>query len=202
MPETCPFCPANLTATVLWENAAYRIIADQYPLCSGHVLVISQAHYPSHMHAPLEQLGEFEAAQAQARRFLYEVFGRASFYENGNTPQQDVHHAHLHGLPFTALLPDGLIDLDLVQSMTGWQAVRQRCEQEGSYTYLESGAGRFLLQDQENILTLLNIIRKQVAAQVGTEIDTGSGELKRSGAETTVHTIQLWQAWAQTTNRA
>jgi len=141
MPDPCPFCPPTFSAHTLWENDCYRIIADQYPRCTGHLLIISKPHYPCHMHAPSHHMTEFEAAQQHARRFLYDVFGKASFMENGNI-HQEVRHAHLHSVPITLLLPEFWLDEGLVQSISDWPAVRQQYEKAGHYTYIETGAGR------------------------------------------------------------
>ena len=196
MPDSCRFCPPNLTAPTLWENAAYRIIADQFPICVGHILVISKNHYPCHMHAPIAQMAEFETAQHQARRFLYDIFGRASFMENGSI-NQEVPHAHLHSLPFTLLLPDSWLEEGILQSVAGWQAVRQKYEQVGHYSYAESGAGRCVLQDDENYPLVLNLVRSQLVTQTEAQMSQGKTALKRSGADMTADTIRLWQAWAQ-----
>lgn len=197
MPDSCPFCHPNFTANSLWENAQYRIIADQYPLCVGHILLISKTHYSSHMHAPIEQRNELEAAQHQARQFLYDNFGKVSFYENGNTTHQDVPHAHLHGVPFSVSIPDNWLEQGFLQRAASWQAVWQECERVGHYTYFETDAGRFTLQNEDKHELLLNTIRAQLAMQTEAEIDRGTGAMKRGSAEMVTRTIQCWRAWAQ-----
>lgn len=197
MSDPCPFCPPNMTASTLWENAQYRIIADQYPLCVGHILLISKTHYPSHMHAPIEQLNELEAAQHQARQFLHDNFGKVSFYENGNTIHQEVPHAHLHAVPFAVSMSDGWLEQGVLQQATSWQAVWQECERVGHYTYFETNARRFVLQNDDQYELLLNAIRPQLTMQTGAEIDRSTGEMKRGSAEMVTRTIQRWQAWNQ-----
>ena len=189
-----------MTAHSLWENARYRIIADQYPLCVGHILLISKIHYPSHMHAPMEQLNELAEAQEQARQFLRDHFGRVSFYENGNNLHQEVPHAHLHGIPFTVSLPEHWFERGLLQRAANWQAVWQECERVGHYSYFETDTGRFTLQDDDQYEALLTTIRPQLAMQTEAEIDRGTGQMKRGSVEMVERTIQFWQAWAQRGN--
>jgi diadenosine tetraphosphate (Ap4A) HIT family hydrolase len=197
MSASCPFCHPDIKTNFLWENAAYSIIADQYPLCVGHILLISKTHHPSHMHAPIGQLNELEAAQVQARQFLRDHFGKVSFYENGNTIHQEVPHAHLHAVPFTVSIPADWLEQGLLQRAANWQAIWQECERAGHYTYFETDAGQFVLQNDDQYELLLNMLRHQLATQTGAEIDRSTGEMKRGSAEMVTRTIQCWQAWAQ-----
>src|SRR5689334_3730847 len=98
--DPCPFCVRD-QSLVLWESEHYAIMADAFPRTAGHVLLVTKDHYASHMHAPVEWTAELEDALALARRFLTDIFGAASFLENGAT-RQEVPHAHLHGVPFAA----------------------------------------------------------------------------------------------------
>ncbi len=149
------------------------------------------------MHAPVEQLNELEAAQDQARQFLRAQFGRVSFYENGNTIHQEVPHAHLHGVPFSVSMPEHWLEQGLLQRAANWQAVWQECERVGGYTYFETDAGQFVLQNDDQYELLLNTLRPQLVLQAGAEIDRGTGEMKRGSTEMVIRTIQRWQAWAQ-----
>jgi len=195
MLSECPFCRPEIVALSLWESTHYRIMADQYPRCVGHILLLSKAHYLSHMHAPAEHLHELEIAQGQARRFLLDNFGKASFLENGGI-HQEVPHAHLHGVPFALSVPSHWIERGLLTRVEKWEDVWQERERTGHYCYVETSAGRFILRQHEEYSTLLHEIRSQLVLQTAAEIDPVLGVLKRSGQETMKETIRIWKAWA------
>lgn len=196
MPAPCPFCRPDIAEVMLWENAPYRIVADAYPLCVGHVLILSKAHYRSHMEAPLEQLGALEEAQGQVRRFLLATFGQAAFFEHGGL-RQEVAHAHLHGLPFTLSALASGVATGLLRSVEGWEVVWQKCVRIGHYLFVETVEGPFLLARDDGYGALMQAIREQMVAQAAGQVDPASGRLKRGGREMVQETMRLWQAWAR-----
>jgi diadenosine tetraphosphate (Ap4A) HIT family hydrolase len=197
MLNVCPFCRTEITTASLWENTHYRVVADEYPRCIGHLLVLSKAHYPSHMHAPIEQLSELEFAQCQARQFLLDNFGRASFLENGGV-RQEVPHAHLHSVPVTASIPPSWIERGILKRVEHWRDVWREREQTGHYCYVETAEGRFVLRGDSEDELLLNEMRSQVIAQTTAEIDPETGALKRGDRDMVTETIRVWKTWAQT----
>ena len=156
----CPFCLRD-PALVLWSSAHYSVLADAFPRTAGHVLLVTNDHYASHMHAPAAWAAEFEAAQALVQRFLVEVFGSATFLENG-AARQEVPHAHLHGVPFAARVPPEWVTAGIVRVVDSWEAVRRDCERRGSYVVLETPAARYLLARDADYGRLLYAIRTQI----------------------------------------
>jgi len=193
MLDTCPFCVRD-PALVLWESDHYSVLADAFPRTAGHVLLVTNDHLASHMHAPAAWTAELEAAQALVRRFLVEVFGAATFLENGGA-RQEVPHAHLHGVPFAARVPPDWLTSGVLRAVDDWDAVRRECERRGAYVLLETPAGRYLLARDADYGRLLYTIRKQIVDQTPAEFDPNAGELLRGGPGMVAHTVGLWQTW-------
>jgi diadenosine tetraphosphate (Ap4A) HIT family hydrolase len=189
----CPFCVRD-PALVLWESAHYCVLADAFPRTAGHVLLVTKDHLASHMHAPAAWTAELGAAQAVVRRFLLEVFGTATFLENG-AARQEVPHAHLHAVPFAAHVPPGWVSSGIVRRVGDWEAVRRECERCGAYMLLETAEGRYLLADDADYGRLLYLVRKQIVDQTPAEFDPAAGELLRGGPGMVAHTVGLWQTW-------
>ncbi len=189
----CPFCVRD-PALVLWASEHYSVLADAFPRTAGHVLLVTNDHYASHMHAPAAWTTELEAAQTLVRRFLVDVFGAASFLENGGA-RQEVPHAHLHGVPFAARVPPDWLLTGVVRRVDDWDVVRRDCERRGSYMLLETPAGRYLLARDADYGRLLYTVRKQIVDQTPAEFDPAAGELLRGGPGMVAHTVGLWQTW-------
>jgi diadenosine tetraphosphate (Ap4A) HIT family hydrolase len=194
-PGGCAFCRADVLAQTLWECDHYHVLADGYPRCVGHVLLVTREHHRSHMHAPAAWMAEFQAAQERVRRFLRDTFGRAAFYENGGR-RQEVPHAHLHGLPFEPVLPPEWLEEGGLGPIRGWEEARQECERSGYYFYLEGGAGRYLVPI-ESYKRVLGETRAQLLAQTEARLDPRTGRMARGGPEMVERTAQLWREWSQ-----
>ncbi len=191
--DPCPFCVRD-PALVLWESEHYCLLADAFPRTAGHVLLVTKDHFASHMHAPEAWTEELDAAQALVRRFLIEVFGSATFLENGGA-RQEVPHAHLHGVPFAAQVPPDWLLTGVLRLVDDWDAVRRECERRGAYALLETPAGRYVLGRDEDYGRLIYAVRRQIVAQTPAEFDPNAGELLRGGPGMVAHTVGLWQTW-------
>lgn len=191
--QGCAFCRPGVEREALWESVHYRILADEYPRCAGHVLLVTRPHMASQMSAPREWMPEFHEAQERIRRFLIETFGAAAFYENG-AARQEVPHAHLHGLPFTPEVPEGWVAAGYVERIPDWEAARQEFERAGYYFYLEAGGERYLVRRYKFVLKR---VRGQLVGQTEARLDAETGEMVRGGADVVARTIQLWQRWSK-----
>jgi len=192
--DGCPFCHPRVPQTALWESEHYRVIADEFPRCVGHVLLLTKAHSPCHAALMDGHEPEFLLAQARVRRFLHETFGAASFFEHGGGERQDVPHAHLHGFPLAATLPPPLRDNSGLQPVRDWLDVRQEWVQSGHYVYVETGEGRFLIPDACYDL-LLDDLRHQLATQTEATIDPRTRMLVRLEPAVADRTRQTWKEW-------
>ena len=192
MLDPCPFCVRD-PSLVLWESDHYSVLADAFPRTAGHVLLVTKEHLPSHMHAPAAWTAELDTAQALVRRFLTEVFGAASFLENGGA-RQEVPHAHLHGVPFAAQVPPEWLADGVLRPADDWEVVRRDCQRRGYYALLETPAARYLLARDADYGRLLFAMRRQIVAQTPAELGP-AGELLRGGPGMIANTIGLWQTW-------
>ena len=111
----------------LWETLHYRIIADEFPRCVGHVLLLAKEHFPAHAAVPIAHEEEFDLARAHMRRFLQDRFGAATFVEHGGGSRHYVPHAHLHGYPFAADVPLHLREPGGtgIRPIAGWRDARE-----------------------------------------------------------------------------
>ncbi len=190
----CPFCEPNITAPILWENEYYRISPDEYPRCTGHLLVISKAHQHKHMSVPLARLPILEHAKHQAYRFLSDVFGKASFLENGEN-YQEILHAHLHCLP----IAPSITKTSILHQIKSLDEVWFEYEKVGNYCYLETATGRFIVSQNSEYVTLLAEIRTQITKQTNAQVDRSTGGLLRGRPQMVKETVQLWKEWCQKT---
>jgi diadenosine tetraphosphate (Ap4A) HIT family hydrolase len=191
--ESCAFCRPDPHRQPLWESEHYRVLADEYPRCAGHVLLVTREHLPSQMHAAAAWMPEFQEAQERVRRFLVETFGHAAFYENGGA-KQEVPHAHLHGLPLDPAVPDEWLEAGDLRRIAGWEEARKECERAGFYFYLETAAGTFLVR-RKSYKPVLRGIRGQLIGQTEAALDPGTGKMARGGPEMVARTAELWHQW-------
>jgi diadenosine tetraphosphate (Ap4A) HIT family hydrolase len=189
----CPFCSPE-PDLVLWSGEHYTILADAFPRTAGHLLITTREHFASHMHAPAEWLAELEAAQDQARRFLVDVFGAASWLENGGR-RQEVAHAHLHGVPFAAHVPPEWLAEGVLRRVADWEGVRRALARDGAYVFVETAEGRFVLERDADYGRLLYEMRRQIVEQTPAEFDPAAGELLRGGPGMVEQTVGLWRTW-------
>jgi diadenosine tetraphosphate (Ap4A) HIT family hydrolase len=186
--ETCPFCRPD---DPLWEGQHYLVLADAYPRCAGHVLLVTREHLSSHMDAPPKWLEEFARAQDLVRAFLLATFGRAAFYENGGARQQ-VPHAHLHGLPFHPRVKRKWLKGGKLEAVAGWPEARREKEEAGRYFYLETADGSFLIREYAFVLKR---VRDQLFDQTEASVDPETGKMRRGGPEMVRRTREMWIDW-------
>ncbi|HTE20854.1 MAG TPA: HIT domain-containing protein [Armatimonadota bacterium] len=192
MSEDCAFCRPGIAARALWESEHYRVLADEYPRCAGHVLLVTKEHCSSHMHAPAEWMPEFRAAHERVRQFLLHTSGKAAFYENGGA-RQEVPHAHLHGLPFDPNIPAAWVREGSAELIGGWDAARREQEQAGYYFYLETGESIYLVRRYKYVLKR---VRAQLLEQTEARLEPSTGKMARGGAEMVERTRELWRRWS------
>jgi diadenosine tetraphosphate (Ap4A) HIT family hydrolase len=181
-----------MSQLALWSSEHYRLVADEYPRCVGHVLLITKAHLVGHMDAPGEWLAELSHAQEYVRRFLIDTFGEAGFWEHGG-PAKEVPHAHLHGLPVDIVLGAEWPEQGRVQRISDWSDVGTHHRETGNYVYAAGSDGAYLVLDEPGVLAE---IRRQFVRKLGLALDPGGG-LRRLGPDAVNHTREHWYSWVQ-----
>jgi diadenosine tetraphosphate (Ap4A) HIT family hydrolase len=82
------------------------------------------------MHAPEHDMEDFSAIQQQMRQFQLDQFGKVAFFENGGI-NQEVPHAHLHAMPLNLTIPEEMIEQGIFKRLSGWEEVREECQNTG-----------------------------------------------------------------------
>jgi diadenosine tetraphosphate (Ap4A) HIT family hydrolase len=190
--NVCPFCAEQIQAVTLWESEHYRVFADEYPRCVGHVLLITKTHVVGHADAPPTWLHELAQVQEHVTRFLQDTFGAASFWEHGGG-DKEVPHAHLHGVPVDMVLGSTWLNSGRARRVDGWPAVQRYRQDMGAYVYAAGRAGAYLVLDEPGVL---HEVRHQFVRQLGSALDAQGG-LHRHGPEVVARTRELWRDWAQ-----
>ena len=180
----------RIQALTLWESEHYRVFADEYPRCVGHLLLTTKEHLISHVDAPTNWFRELSDAQEHVRGFLLDTFGRASFWEHGGA-DKEVPHAHLHGVPVDVVLGPEWVDNRRARPIDGWLDVRSHREQTGNYAYGAGREGAYLVLDEPAVL---KEVRRQFVSQLGTALEPGGG-LRRHGPDVVRRTRELWHGW-------
>lgn len=95
------FCARTDTPNPLLETKDLFVVADRFPCCRGHILIIPKDHYRCWGAAPAEVLDQRERATELVSAFLKDTLGRDVLtWENG-IAGQEVPHAHRHVWPTT-----------------------------------------------------------------------------------------------------
>lgn len=167
------------------------MLADRFPRCVGHVLLITRDHCPSHMSVKRARLGEFQAGVNLVSRFLHDCFGRAAFYENGGK-RQEVPHAHLHGLPFEPQIDEQWVREGWLSPTDDWRGARKEWKRRGHYFYVATGGRGYLIHKYRKSL---DAIRRQLVDQTEARFDPDRRHMLRGGPETVCATQELWRRW-------
>ena len=193
----CPFCRPGLDRLALLASKHYVVIPDEYPRCTGHLLLVTRTHLIDHMDAPSTWMGDLEATQTRMRRFLLETFGRYSFLENGGH-RKEVPHAHLHGVP-VELSIDPVRFEGHVHQVESWDDLQRRAAGADRYAYVETSRARYFVPDDQ-YWPILNMIRSQTVAQTDGQFE--GDWLARFGPQVVARTRALWAAWEKRTPKS
>ena len=185
----CPFCRPGLDRLALLASKHYLVIPDEYPRCTGHLLLVTRTHLTDHLDAPSTWMHDLETSQASMRRFLLDSFGRYSFLENGGN-RKEVPHAHLHGVPVELSIDPARFEGQL-HEVGSWDDVRRRAAGADRYAYVETSFARYFVPDDQ-YWSILNLIRSQTVAQ--TEGQCEGDWLVRFGPQVVAGIRALWAA--------
>ncbi|MGI8550673.1 MAG: HIT family protein [Dehalococcoidia bacterium] len=192
---TCVFCTIGADqAPLLFQMPSLFVMPDKYPLCPGHILLISKEHLSCYGAASDFVLNELNGATVRVRQFLQEVYQtEAVAWENG-VAGQSVFHAHLHLIPCpNAAFPNEIDTYPEVRQIRSWQPVQEYFAEHGSYRYVEFGGGRRLMPGFSPARFLM---RRLLTREIGLG-ETSEGLLVRTTAPGEAFEVQRrWVAWA------
>lgn len=192
---SCVFCTRVGQPATLFETAALYAMPDKFPLCPGHILLISKAHLPCYGAADAATACELDEAVVRVEAFLaahYTSSGALFLWENG-VAGQTVPHAHLHllPLPFGGTPPALDREADAAR-IDGWAAVRDHFAQRGTYRYVAHAGGRWLLPGQSAAIGRL----QDLVARVTGLRHTSAGWLRTTTPEDVDEVARRWAAWS------
>ena len=105
MNTECPFCQTFGDRPILARTDYWTLAPDYYPICDGHLLVISNLHVCSF--ASIANSMPVQSFYNAVGQKYHRVYGSMILYEHGNatenrTDNPSVDHAHLHVLPWSS----------------------------------------------------------------------------------------------------
>jgi diadenosine tetraphosphate (Ap4A) HIT family hydrolase len=102
MSKTCIFCQLRNEERVIGECERTITFIDNYPVSSGHTLIIPKRHFPTYFEATDEELLALGKAVQNAKDILDKEFNADGYnigINNGLTAGQSVMHLHIHLIP-------------------------------------------------------------------------------------------------------
>jgi histidine triad (HIT) family protein len=99
----CTFCAivnGEVSATMVWSDAATAAFLDARPVFKGHVLIVPRAHVPTLTDLPASELPALFAAVQRIARAVEAGLGvDGTFVAMNNKVSQSVPHLHVHVVP-------------------------------------------------------------------------------------------------------
>lgn len=151
---TCFFCEENRFClnkelllpgddSIIYEDDNIYVTPDLFPLCLGHMLIITKEHHNSFGNVPLSV---YDSAE-KAKRYLFKnIFKFAPFivFEHGAVVEHSggscIDHAHIHMMPFTDDLKDMIESSDFIDTSAidaTYTNLNQLAEQGIAYIYYQ-----------------------------------------------------------------
>lgn len=101
--EGCPFCQASLNREVIIENEYSLAFLDEYPVSTGHTLVVARRHIDDYFKLSVtEQVGVDELLLIRRNQLLQEDSSIVGFnigVNCGKAAGQTIDHCHIHLIP-------------------------------------------------------------------------------------------------------
>lgn len=146
--QGCLFCdPFPAMHIISTEN--FNLLADTFPVVSGHLMISSKEHYGCAGEIPEELQAEFLALKHSIRQTIQAKHGNVIFYEHGragcclaNNPDgSKCEHFHLHALPVSIDITkylDATFDKIVMQD---YREIFENYYAYGNYLYFENAVG-------------------------------------------------------------
>lgn len=142
--KQCVFCDPEIKL-ILHETQNFYLLADPFPIYTGHLLIISKKHYADLGELSVAELNEFVELKEKVQSVLIRKFNtKGVCYEHGRaghclpTKASECHHFHFHIIPvcvdITPNLKENFYWLPSIQ----YSDVKQLHQQYGSYFLFET----------------------------------------------------------------
>lgn len=145
----CLFC-RPFEGMKIFDTAHFRVLADTFPVHSGHVMISSKDHWGCAGEVPSDLQVELSNLKDSVREIVQGLNGRAVFYEHGragcclalDANGQKCEHFHLHCVPADIDIRKPL-DQRFEQITLGkYSQIHDAFMEEGNYLYFEDADGQ------------------------------------------------------------
>jgi len=102
MSEECPFCELEAKRVINYGSNMWFVIRDNYPVNSGHSLVVLSRHEPDLFDVSSIEWGDLWGVLLDLQDDLRELTGCTAFNVGVNVGEaagQTVPHVHIHVIP-------------------------------------------------------------------------------------------------------
>jgi diadenosine tetraphosphate (Ap4A) HIT family hydrolase len=179
-----------MLSVLLEQGENFYTIAARFALFPGHILINSRTHLPCIGALPPAHLIELEQVRLLVRRFLFDEYGKASFWENGAS-YQHVPHMHLHGWPVQQELPPPA-QLQTWQPVSGIADLPAWYAKNGPYHYLQGELGNYVMRPGMEVFKFSS---PWLSRQSGNPLSPFGGIVRSGTEETTAALVAQWRAW-------
>lgn len=154
--RVCLFCEPNEGMTLL-ETDNFRLIADTYPITSGHFMLSTKAHFSSGGEVTKDLHEEFLYVKSLAKDIGLAMHEKCVFYEHGKAgschanSQEDVHceHFHMHCLPVSIDIHAKIAKHFQGIKMNSLVELFSNYQKYGSYLFFEDADGQMVYYPAE-----------------------------------------------------
>lgn len=175
----CPFCTNNRfqkfnllnlnTADILFETKNIWVQVDIAPLCVGHILIITTAHYLNFFETPIYIKQEVLKLKEKIKEVYQQVYhSDVLFFEHGSANPEcagaSIDHANIHCIPYQYDISASLNEL-LGKPLNCDILSFSNFHNEYSYIYLESRQNGKLLYKVNKLPS--QFLRKILSQKLG-----------------------------------
>ena len=100
---SCLFCDKiNNHNNFLYENQSVTAFFDEYPVSTGHVLIVTKRHIETYFEASLSEKRDIDLAIMKLKSHLDDLFHPDGYnigINNGSASGQTIMHLHVHLIP-------------------------------------------------------------------------------------------------------
>lgn len=168
---SCIFC--HLDPELILKNYEhFALILDPYPLCDGHLMVVSKSHYGCIGELPDNYFSELSFIASHVETFFQLKFGSYIAYEHGRSGAchqggfSSCDHMHLHLLPLSVNLHSKLNSQFFNADISQFEQLRRYFHGRGEYLFFKNaqGTGKYYSTAESTVPS--HFIRTLIAEEI------------------------------------
>jgi diadenosine tetraphosphate (Ap4A) HIT family hydrolase len=169
----CLFC-SPISGMTLSETENFRVLLDNFPICPGHIMISTKAHYGSAGEVPLELQQEFIELKNQIGILAKSKTGKVVFYEHGRAgschhanPNEQCDHFHLHCLPLDICIHKQLRSSYERIQMNQYSQIHDLFYEYGNYLFFENAENQmsFYVEGENKVAS--HLLRTLICSAIG-----------------------------------